>query len=124
MHILCMAGIASVGIITRLHHLWCMCIVLRGAKPAKKGRNKMSAWGSDKGWKAVSIGDEFLLGAEDGGFAGLEVLDDPTIIEQYVKVSIEALSDYTKVPGLSTWIKSHIYDCFLVQSNANMHTCL
>jgi hypothetical protein len=28
----------------------------------------------------VDIPDEFLLGAEEGGFAGLEILEDATIL--------------------------------------------
>lgn len=33
------------------------------------------------GWKPVDVGDDFLLGAEEGGFAGLEVLEDTSIID-------------------------------------------
>ena len=33
------------------------------------------------GWKPVDVGEDFLLGAEEGGFAGLEMLDDASIID-------------------------------------------
>jgi len=29
----------------------------------------------------VDVGEDFLLGAEEGGFAGLEVLEDTSIID-------------------------------------------
>eukprot|EP00983_Pelagomonas_calceolata_P001252 42768-Pelagomonas_calceolata.AAC.3 len=34
-----------------------------------------------EGWKPVDVGEDFLLGAEEGGFAGLEVLEDTSIID-------------------------------------------
>jgi hypothetical protein len=37
-------------------------------------------WGSISGWKAVG-GDDLLLGAEEGGFAGLEILENPKFID-------------------------------------------
>lgn len=45
----------------------------RGAN--KRKRNVSS------GWQRVIPDDEFLLGADDGGFAGLEVLTDPTLLD-------------------------------------------
>ena len=51
----------------------------RDSHKANKQAKKSALW-SSKGWKAVDISDEFLLGAEEGGFAGLEVLHDPLII--------------------------------------------
>lgn len=50
----------------------------------KKKRAKGGAgayWSNLQGWKSVDIGDEFLLGAEEGGFAGLEVLEDATVLD-------------------------------------------
>ena len=37
--------------------------------------------GKEKGWKALEVDDSFLLGGTDGGFAGIEVLEDASIIE-------------------------------------------
>ena len=48
---------------------------------AKKAKGGGDPWSGSKGWKSFDVGDEFLLGAEEGGFAGLEILDDPTIID-------------------------------------------
>lgn len=36
----------------------------------------MAAW--------PQVGEEMLLGAEEGGFAGLEEMDDPLLIQQLV----------------------------------------
>lgn len=51
----------------------------KGGKSPKPG--SAAFWSSIKGWKAVDVGDDFLLGAEEGGFAGLEILDNPPIFE-------------------------------------------
>ena len=50
------------------------------AAPPKKSP-KQRCWETLQGWKAVDIGDEFLLGAEDGGFAGLEELDGAVFLQ-------------------------------------------
>ena len=50
---------------------------LKGKKPSGGG----DYWGQLSGWKSVGGVDDLLLGAEEGGFAGLEVLDDPTLID-------------------------------------------
>lgn len=42
------------------------------SKPKKSPGNP---WTSGTGWKALDVADDFLLGAEEGGFAGLEMLD-------------------------------------------------
>jgi len=54
-----------------------------GGKKKKKSAKPGSAafWSSAPGWKAVEVGEDFLLGAEDGGFAGLEILENPPIFE-------------------------------------------
>ncbi|GIL74089.1 hypothetical protein Vretimale_4961 [Volvox reticuliferus] len=53
--------------------------------PAKKKRKRgLAFWDSLPGWREVEVGDEFLLGAEEGGFAGLEVLEDPIVLNQYM----------------------------------------
>ncbi|GIL99897.1 hypothetical protein Vretimale_4959, partial [Volvox reticuliferus] len=53
--------------------------------PAKKKRKRgLAFWDSLPGWREVEVGDEFLLGAEEGGFAGLEVLEDPIVLNQYI----------------------------------------
>jgi hypothetical protein len=44
------------------------------------GSKSRSPWGGSRGWKRVDIPDDFLLGAEEGGFAGLEILEDATIL--------------------------------------------
>lgn len=43
--------------------------------PGKKRNKAVSDWDSVKGWKQVDVGDDFLLGEEEFGFAGLEELD-------------------------------------------------
>eukprot|EP00775_Hariotina_reticulata_P001872 gene1872-2209_t len=48
----------------------------KAPKTQSKGR-----WGSSNGWKVLDIKDELLLGAEEGGFAGLEVLEDVSLID-------------------------------------------
>lgn len=50
------------------------------SKPEFKTSDK-SLWGATKGWKPLNVTDELLLGAEEGGFAGLEVLEDVNLIE-------------------------------------------
>eukprot|EP00198_Chlamydomonas_reinhardtii_P000631 XP_001689966.1 predicted protein [Chlamydomonas reinhardtii] len=52
--------------------------------PAKKRKRGPAFWDSLPGWEEVEVGEDFLLGAEEGGFAGLEVLDDPAVLEQYM----------------------------------------
>jgi len=45
-----------------------------------KTRGK-GVWGSSDGWKVLGVEDGLLLGAEEGGFAGLEVLEDVTLLD-------------------------------------------
>ncbi|GLI61466.1 hypothetical protein VaNZ11_003859, partial [Volvox africanus] len=53
--------------------------------PAKKKRKHgLAFWDSLPGWREIEVGDEFLLGAEEGGFAGLEVLENPVVLDQYM----------------------------------------
>lgn len=54
-----------------------------GKAGGKKRKSPSSGnyWNELSGWKSVDIGDDFLLGAEEGGFAGLEVLENPTVID-------------------------------------------
>jgi ATP-dependent RNA helicase DDX24/MAK5 len=49
----------------------------------KKGSNP---WASTQGWKSVDVNDELILGADEYGFAGLEVLDDVSLIDPGVCV--------------------------------------
>ncbi|GFR48029.1 hypothetical protein Agub_g9861, partial [Astrephomene gubernaculifera] len=51
--------------------------------PARK-KKRGNFWDKLSGWKEVEVGDDFLLGAEEGGFAGLEILDDPAVLDQYM----------------------------------------
>lgn len=46
----------------------------------RKGGGAAAYWDGLEGWKQVAVGDDLLLGAEEGGFAGLEVLDDPGLV--------------------------------------------
>lgn len=57
-----------------------------GRKHRKKGGKgpKRDIW-AGMGWQAVEVGDDFLLGAEDGGFAGLEVLDASVMDEELLR---------------------------------------
>ena len=56
----------------------------KGKKPASGGTAAASGgrdyWGQLGGWKSFD-GDDMLLGAEEGGFAGLEILTDPSLID-------------------------------------------
>lgn len=45
------------------------------------GTSDKSVWGSSEGWKTFDVTDELLMGAEEGGFAGLEVLDDVSLLD-------------------------------------------
>jgi hypothetical protein len=49
----------------------------RGASSGKPA----DFWKGTEGWTEVEAGEEFLLGAEEGGFAGLEVLDGAALGE-------------------------------------------
>jgi len=46
-----------------------------------KPRKGSNPWSSSQGWRAVDVGDEMILGADEDGFAGLEVLDDVSLID-------------------------------------------
>jgi hypothetical protein len=50
--------------------------------PAKK-RSKTKPWRDGHGWQSVMVGDELLLGADEGGFAGLEVLEGVYVDDHY-----------------------------------------
>ncbi len=51
------------------------------ASGVKKKKRQSPAWVSGtQGWKAVDVAGDILLGAEEGGFAGLEVLDDINLL--------------------------------------------
>lgn len=54
----------------------------KGAPGKRAGKGgAASYWSSVEGWKPLDVGDELLLGAAEGGFAGLEVLENPPIFE-------------------------------------------
>lgn len=46
-----------------------------GKKRPSSSKSSKGFWDTVEGWKAVEAGDDFLLGAEQYGFAGLEMLD-------------------------------------------------
>ena len=50
-------------------------------KKRKKKGGSAAYWSDLQGWKAVEVGDDLLLGAEEGGFGGLEVLDDASLVD-------------------------------------------
>ncbi|KAF6262592.1 hypothetical protein COO60DRAFT_1699171 [Scenedesmus sp. NREL 46B-D3] len=52
----------------------------KGSKSAGKSSSK-ALWSSAQGWAQFDAADELLLGAEEGGFAGLEVLEDVSLID-------------------------------------------
>jgi hypothetical protein len=52
----------------------------KGGKAAGKSSSK-ALWASADGWSHFDAADELLLGAEEGGFAGLEVLEDVSLID-------------------------------------------
>ncbi|KAJ9512846.1 hypothetical protein QJQ45_029176 [Haematococcus lacustris] len=56
---------------------------LKSKQAAKRGvkARRGSGLASSAGWTSVDIGEDFLLGAEEGGFAGLEVLEDPSLLD-------------------------------------------
>ncbi|GFH15162.1 uncharacterized protein HaLaN_11339 [Haematococcus lacustris] len=56
---------------------------LKPKQAAKRGgkARRGSGLASSAGWTSVDIGEDFLLGAEEGGFAGLEVLEDPSLLD-------------------------------------------
>jgi ATP-dependent RNA helicase DDX24/MAK5 len=45
---------------------------------ARKGSNP---WASTQGWKSVDVNDELMLGGDEYGFAGLEILEDASLID-------------------------------------------
>ena len=49
--------------------------------PKKKRSKGSNPWSSSEGWRAVDVNDEVILGAEEYGFAGLEVLDDISLLD-------------------------------------------
>lgn len=49
-----------------------------------KSGNTARFWESDSGWKAVEVGDDVLLGAEEYGFAGLEELDPSCLGNKFI----------------------------------------
>ena len=50
-------------------------------KKAARAGARTASWAGPSGWRSVDVGEDMLMGAEEGGFAGLEVLDDPDIIQ-------------------------------------------
>jgi hypothetical protein len=57
-------------------------VVLTCRKDKKRRKRDSSGpWAGADGWKAVTVDDDFLLGAAEGGFGGLEVLENPTVID-------------------------------------------
>lgn len=65
----------------------CYSLIVHAAPLRRKrskpefGTSDKSVWSASKGWKSLAVTDELLLGAEEGGFAGLEVLEDVNLIE-------------------------------------------
>lgn len=65
---------------------------LKKAKSAKSSRAMRKqryeeVFGGAAGWSQVSVGDELLLGAAEGGFCGLEVRAGRGITRQHVTTS-------------------------------------
>ncbi len=56
-------------------------LLLRSKKKVKKPKGGQDYWDSLGQWSQVTAGDDFLLGAADGGFAGLEVLEGYTVLD-------------------------------------------
>eukprot|EP00955_Chlamydomonas_euryale_P038847 351222-Chlamydomonas_euryale.AAC.2 len=63
----------------------------KGGKAGKRGRAEKSGeaaqgaedyWDSLGAWQLVDTGDDVLLGSSEGGFAGLEVLEDPALLDE------------------------------------------
>jgi hypothetical protein len=52
-----------------------------GKKGGSSKPGPAAFWSNVEGWKPVDIGDDFLLGAEDGGFGGLEILENPPVFD-------------------------------------------
>lgn len=52
---------------------------LQPPQPAKK--KNVNPWSLKHGWKQVDVADEIILGADEYGFAGLEVLEDTSLID-------------------------------------------
>ena len=48
-------------------------------KRRSKSDKKTTNWDSVQGWKTVDVGGDYLMGAEEYGFAGLEELDGSAI---------------------------------------------
>ncbi|WIA42626.1 hypothetical protein OEZ86_008599 [Tetradesmus obliquus] len=59
----------------------------KGNKTGGKASSK-ALWGSAQGWKQLDAADELLLGAEEGGFAGLEVLEDVSLLDADLLASL------------------------------------
>lgn len=54
-----------------------------GKKRSSAGAGgKSNGWDNVDGWKAVEVGEEFLLGSEEYGFMGLEEID-PSMLGEY-----------------------------------------
>lgn len=47
----------------------------------RKKKGPKNLWSLSTGWKTVHINDELILGADEFGFAGLEVLEDASVID-------------------------------------------
>jgi len=76
-------------------------------RPSGSGKKRKSKgsfyWDALPGWKAVEVGEDFLLGAEEGGFMGLEVLEDASIIDdaflQQMNAAAAASADHDSQPA-------------------------
>jgi ATP-dependent RNA helicase DDX24/MAK5 len=53
-------------------------------KLKQKSNNDDGLWTDDAGWTAVDVPDDALLGAEEDGFMGLEVLDPTTLSKDQI----------------------------------------
>lgn len=60
------------------------------AKQSKGHAGSTAFWDALSGWKAVDVGDDILLGAEEGGFAGLEVLEDVSVLDPELMKALDA----------------------------------
>eukprot|EP00798_Chlamydomonas_sp_ICE-L_P025416 gene25416-11075_t len=56
-------------------------------KKVKKKAPTADYWDKLGDWKSVSANDDFLLGAEEGGFGGLEILEGCTIIDSDIAIA-------------------------------------
>lgn len=88
------------------------------ARKGAKFRDPTEYWDTLGKWQAVETGDDVLLGSMEGGFAGLEVLEDPVLIDESMFGACLHMHACTAHDCMSNCMKAFFIPCMYLATYA------